>query len=255
LEKITFSPSEIKVFSDVYQKREGTVLADFAHQNNFKFEELYLLTLRITSRGFSFEYLKEKGELEKKLRSSDALIIILPLDEFSQKENGLIKEFIEKGGKLLLIGDPTRPSEINSLASQFGLIFENDYLYNLKENDGNFRYICLTDFKSGLDLTKELEKITLYSAGSISPSEWGIVFCDENTLSLIAEKKDKLSPVVLSPDRRVLAISDLTFMIEPYNASSDNNQFISRLADWLTKSEIENIYKIILKNLLFTRAS
>ena len=235
--EITFPPTEIKIFSDVYEKKEGNVLLDLAHSNDFTLEEFSLPILRITSRGYSFDYLESEDDLEGKLRYADALIIILPQDDFSEKELKLIKDFAKKGGKLLLIGDPTRPGEINSVATEFGLIFESDYLYNLKENDGNFRYIYLTNFKSDSELTKNLEKITLYSAGSISPFEWGIVRTDENTFSSVAEAKKNFSPVLFSPDSKVLAISDLTFVIEPYNLSTNNNQFISNLADWLTKSE------------------
>jgi len=236
-EEISYPQAEIKLFSDVYKERKGQVLLDLAHDNDFQLEEFYLPTLRITSRGYSLEYLKKNKDLEEKLRFVDSFIIILPQADFPKEEVKLIKDFLKKGGKLLLIADPTRPSQINKLATQFGIIFENDYLYNLKENDGNFRYIYLKNFKSDSEITKNLEKITFYGAGSISPSEWGIVFADENTLSSITETKETFSPVLLSPDSRVLAISDFTFLVEPYNLSTDNNQFIANLADWLTKSE------------------
>jgi len=238
LEEISLPITEIKTFPDIYEKQKGIVLLDLAHGNNFQPEEISLLTLRITSRGFDFEYLKEKADLETKLRFADAFLVILPQDEFSKQESKLIKEFEEKGGKILLIGDPTRPGKINSLATEFGLIFESDYLYNQKENDGNFRYIFITDFRSDSDLTKNLEKIVLYSASSISsPDFFALALTDENTFSSVSETKTKFSPIVLSPDSRVLALSDLTFMTEPYNVSSDNNQFIANLANWITKSE------------------
>lgn len=236
LEQITFPGPEIKIFTDLYEKRKGKVLIDLAHDNDFQLQEFYLPTLRITSRGYELEYLEKVNDLEAKLRYSDSFIIILPQAEFSEEEIKLIKEFIEKGGKLLLIGDPSRASQINKISSQFGIIFENDYLYNLKENDGNFRHIFLKDFKDS-EITKNLEKITFYSVGSISPSEWGLVFSDENTFSSVIEAKKTFSPLLLTPDSRILALSDLTFLAEPYNASTDNNQFISNLTDWLTKSE------------------
>ena len=237
LEEIRLPQTEIRPFADIYEKQKGVVLVDIAHNNDFQPEEISLLALRITSRGFDFEYLKEKINLEAKLRSADAFLVILPQADFTKEEVKLIKEFREKGGKILLIGDPTRPGKINSLATDLGLIFETDYLYNQKENDGNFRYIFITDFKPDSDLTKNLEKIVLYSANSISSPDWGVAFTDENTFSSVNESGTKFSPVVLTPDSRVLAISDFTFLVEPYNASFDNNQFIANISNWLTKSE------------------
>lgn len=236
LEEINFPATEIKTFPEIFEKREGFVLIDFAHNNNFQPAEISLLTFRITARGFDFEYLKEKENLETKLSQADAFLVILPQEEFTEKENNLIKEFKEKGGKILLIADPTRSSKINSLASNFGIIFESDYLYNQKENDGNFRYIFIKDFKSN-DLTKNLARIVLYSASSISSPDWGLAFSDENTFSSTNQTKSKFSPIVFSQDSKVLALSDLTFLAQPYNLNWDNNQFMINLVDWLTKPE------------------
>ena len=114
----------------------------------------------------------------------------------------------------------------------FGLVFEADYLYNLKDNDANYRNIFITNFKEN-EITKKLQKITLYTAGSITSDNYNIASISENTFSSIIETRTKLSPIALNSESNVLAIYDLTFMTEPYNGITDNNQFISNLADWL----------------------
>ena len=260
LEDITAPAPVSPPFAEEYKKQAGTLVIDLVHDNDFIPWELNVLLSRVVSRGFAFEYLKEIATLDdeepvetqeekevetpderlermkEKLRYADAFAIILPQEAFTPEEVGLVREFVKKGGKLLLIGDPTRPSEINSVSAEFGLIFETDYLYNLKEYDGNYRNVFITKFAQANGLTENLAKIALYSAGSIRSPDKGIAFTDKDTLSSVIETKGNLSPLALTERSRVLAISDLTFMREPFNAVWDNNQLVSNIADWLTES-------------------
>ena len=90
-EEITGEAPTATEFSETYGEREGIVLLDLSHLNQFERHELHLLTLRILSRGYSFEYLEEAGELEEKLRFADAFAIALPGEKFSEIEIRTIK--------------------------------------------------------------------------------------------------------------------------------------------------------------------
>ena len=244
-EAITATPApHPSQLTEVYREGEGTVLIDLAHDNNFTLGEINPLVLGIVSRGSHIDYLRKEGEeigsvskkLQEKLRLADVLVVISPRASYSGEEARLASEFVRKGGKLLLIADPTRPSNVNSVSSEFGLVFENGYLYHLTENEGNFRNIFISKFASN-ELTRNLVKIVFYTAGYISPTTNGIAFTDDNTSTSVVETKGRFSPVALSANSTVLAISDFTFMTEPHNTVYDNNKFISNIADWLTKSE------------------
>ncbi|MBE9482940.1 MAG: hypothetical protein IMY88_04585 [Chloroflexi bacterium] len=252
-------------FSDVYEKGEGIILVDLAHDNAFDKEELNVLILRLVSRGLTIKFFNPGDDLkrellgkveeeeplvkeeeeplgeeeeeplveeEEELPRADAFIVVCPQWEFSKEEGETIDEFVNNGGKLLLIADPTRSSQINSISLQFGLIFEAGYLYNMKENEINYRNIFVAEFKE-TEITKNIEKIALYTAGSISSADCGIAFVDQNTFSSLIETRQKLSPIAQTQESKVLAIYDLTFMTEPYNGILDNNQLIANIADWL----------------------
>ena len=264
-------------FSDIYAEEEGTILIDVAHENAFDIEELNVLTLRLISRGLTIEFFSVEDDLEKELlgkeedeeesseeeepieeeekqenellaeekeeeelQMADVFIIVCPLKVFPREEIETIDEFVNNGGKLLLIADPTRRSNMNSLSVEFGLVFEPDYLYNLKENDANYRNIFITEFKEN-EITKELQKIALYTAGSISSDEGGIAFGDENTFSSLIETRKGMAPIALTEESKVLAIHDLTFITEPHNGVFDNNQLISNIADWLASPVAEEV--------------
>ncbi|MEE9399551.1 MAG: hypothetical protein V3V23_04715 [Dehalococcoidales bacterium] len=179
----------------------------------------------------------EEEEEEEEL-PPHAFIIVAPQIEFTKEEKETIDEFMDNGGKILLIADPSRDNNINDISLEFGLIFESDYLYNIKENELNYRNIFISDFEES-EITEDLEKIVLYLAGSISSNDGGIVFVDQNTLSSLIESRKKLSPIALAEEEKVLAVHDLTFMTEPYNGSLNNNQLIANIADWLAVSTLE----------------
>jgi len=267
-EGIVVPPAPTSEFSDVYKEGEGVILIDLAHDNAFDKEELNVLILRLVSRGLTIRFLSAEDDLEKELLGEEdeeealedepldeeenleekllgveenleeeppvtvAFIVLCPQSEFSKEERETVGEFLDNDGKLLLIADPTRYGEMNSLSIKFGLIFEPDYLYNMEENEINYRNIFVAVFKED-DITKELEKIALYTAGSISSADSGIAFVDENTFSSTVETRKGLSPIALAQESKVLAIYDLTFITEPYNGILDNNQLISNVADWL----------------------
>ncbi|MFC2051962.1 hypothetical protein ACFLT4_04460 [Chloroflexota bacterium] len=257
-------------FTDNHITGEGVILIDLAHDNNFDVKELNVLMSRLISRGLTIEFLDEKDDLKEELlgekeeeeelesepsgngegeeqevvssgeKTGDeeeeelpgAFIIVSPWSDFSKDDKKTINEFIDNGGKLLLIADPTKRNNVNGISLEFGLIFESGYLYNMKENDINYRNIFVTRFKDD-EVTKNLKKIALYIAGSISSADNGIAFIDENTFSSVIESRNGLSPIALAKESKVLAVYDLTFMTEPYNGALDNNQLISNIADWL----------------------
>lgn len=271
-ENIVVPAPPISAFSDNFTTGEGTVLIDLAHDNAFDIEELNVLISRLVARGLAIEFLSEDDNLEEALigteeeeeeeedkdeaeaegdqaeenpeadreeeepeeefPGADAFIVVSPREEFSREERKTIDKFVSNGGRLLLIADPTRRGKMNSLSLKFGLIFEADYLYNQKENETNFRNIFLSAFQEN-SITKNLKRIVLYTAGSITSDNASIAFVDRNTFSSVIATRKELSPIALTQEAKVLAVYDLTFITEPYNGVTDNNQLIANIADWL----------------------
>ena len=201
------------------------LLVDTGHGNSFTTEEVSALLSRVADRGYDVEFNRfgVPQLLEEKLRKADSLAVIVPARPYSEEEVDVIGRFVKKGGKLLLIADPTRRNEINSLAERFGIAFQADYLYNTKEYDINFQNIFIRDFVPD-ELTDGLSQIALYTAGSIRSSEPHLAYTDANTRSNIVERIETFYPIVKRRDGRVLAISDLTFMIPPQNSILDNDR-------------------------------
>ena len=252
IEGITAPSSELRLFDESPLIQKGTLLIDGIHGNDFTKSELAALISRVNDRGYEVEFMGTVGRfgnfsslsesprltlMTEKLRRADSLAVILPIDDYTKEEIDLVERFIlRKGGKVLLLADPTRRHQINSLAARFGLAFQTDYLYNTTEYDLNFQNVFISNFRED-EVTKGLEKIALYTASSIRTPNPGLAFTDGGTHSSMLEQIEPFYPLVKAAEGRVLALSDFTFMIPPRNAILDNNKLISNIADYLTSSQ------------------
>lgn len=255
-DKIVSPASSHSTFTEVPELRHGLLLVDGGHSNHFSKGEISSLLARVSDRGHDIEFIggeasvfgfsfrplassERRDLLEEKLRQANSLAVILPHDPYSREEVGLVERFVAKGGRLLLVSDPTRNGEINSLASRFGMDFQPDYLFNTVNYDINFQNIFIQDFRPD-EITEGLSRIALYTAGSVKSSSPGLAYTDANTRSSIADIVGGVElhyPIVKGRDGRVLAIYDLTFMVPPQNSILDNDRLIANIADYLTRSE------------------
>ena len=259
LDQIEASLPEPQSFEDrEIDTTPGTVLVDLAHGNRVDMAELSVLQARLSARGQRLEPITQAEDLASQLRYARALIIISPGLDWTPDEIQQVQRFVDKGGRLLLVTDPTRfdviydewdlyvgldhdAPHLNDLAAAFGLVFQTDYLYNTVENEGNFRNIRLTDYADH-PLTEGLDSLVFFAAHSIVSEEPALISAGGETRSSTSERAEDLPVALLAAGGAVLALGDLTFMTEPYNAVYDNDRFIAHVADFL--SQARRSYKL-----------
>ena len=234
-------------------ENRGSVIVDLAHGNHVQMAELNVLQARLATRGQRLLPVYDPEDLNRQLQHAQSLVIISPAYDWMPDEIQAAQEFVEKGGRLLLVTDPSRfgviydewgyylgldpdVPHINDLASRFGFVFQDDYLYNTVENEGNFRNIVLTNLAED-ELTAGLEELVFFAAHSISSEEPALLTAGDETRSSTSEREEELTVGLLAADGAVLALGDLTFMTEPNNAVSDNDQFVANIADFLSSAQ------------------
>ena len=258
-DKVVAVPTpEMTQFVDEPEAGDGLVLLDRAHDNQFTMDEIGYLDGRLSQRGF--ELIPFTGsDLVTALRPVNAFVVIAPLANFTLEEVQAVSDFVDRGGRLLMIGDPTRFNVVveedtlsfvvtyetdkiplNSLSNEFDLIFNGDYLYNTVENEGNFRNILL--HPGGFvesSLTDGLEQLAFYGSHSlqIGPTATSLLNGDDQTWSSATDRPGGLSLAATGREGRVLALGDLQFMMEPYYTVYDNGRFIAHIADFLTDTD------------------
>ena len=138
-DSIVAPASSHSTFTEAPQQRPGLLLVDLGHRNDFDKGEISGLLARVSDRGYDIEFLGDIDPfgsiirrsrefrlllLEERLREANSLLVILPGDPFIPAEVNVVERFVAQGGRLLLVSDPTRDSEINSLGERFGINFQ-----------------------------------------------------------------------------------------------------------------------------------
>ncbi len=233
------------------------VVVDYSHSNQFDPSEIQALVSFLTGRGARVEFDNGYPYLSTRLKYASAYIVISPGYSFTVEEVTLVGQFIQRGGRLIVFTDPTHGiidyesftgnpvmlsdvSAANSLLAPFDIAFENDYLYNLVNNEGNFRNVLFARFSDN-DLTKGLSQVAFYGVHSVSAqSGQPFIIGDKNTLSSRTDSSENaatipgegLAAAALNAGGNVLAIGDFTFLLPPYNQVADNNLLLGRIADF-----------------------
>jgi len=237
------------------QQLGGTVLLDGAHVNQFTLSDLDGLTSAIRARGGNIKTIIDPLLLETELKSSSAYITVSPTIPFLESEVQVLKNFADRGGKILVFSDATRyflgfdyisgnpipygdVNAANSLLKVWDIAINNDYLYNTEKNEGNFRNVLFDDFAKN-ELTFGLDEVALYGTRSIESAS-GLVLLQgsESTLSSTDDAHDpNAGGAVLSADGSVAVFGDFTFLSSPYNNYIDNATLIQNMADFILSGE------------------
>lgn len=228
----------------------GTVLIDLAHTNRFTMTEIASFTKAVQQRGGTVEMLNNPEQLNFSLRYASAFVTFSPSLAFSSGEIQSLEAFVQRGGRLLVFSDATRnliyydffsdtltvygdADAVNPLLEPFGIVVNNDYLYNLAHNEGNYRNVFFDDFGSS-ELTFGLKQIALYGTHSVESPLGLILFrgAESNLSSLDDAHHPTQGGAALSRDGNVVAFGDFTFMSSPYNNYADNAILIENLAEF-----------------------
>ena len=227
------------------------VLFDITHGNLFEISELDSLTSRINYRGGHLNVTDYYGDLETELQKADAFVIIAPSMPFSEWERQTITRFVARGGRLLVISDPTRSMvddymmmddfgsslgnvEIsNLLLEPFGISYSKGYLYNLVKNEGNFRNVYFTIIHED-PISDGLSEVVFYGLTEIKSAPKPLIVGDGNTLSSLTDRGSGLIAAATDTEDRVLALTDLNFMVPPYHQVADNAILIDNIAEFLS---------------------
>ncbi len=225
------------------------IIIDAYHGNQYYPNEIEPLVTALSARGARVEFDKGITPLSTQLKYASAYAILSPSIGFSGEELRAIQQFVESGGRLLVFADPTRSlytvdaytgatvilpdvNYANPVLGLYGLTFVNDYLYNLQENEGNFRNVKFTEFAEA-PLTAGLKMVVLYGVHSIQTnSGLALVSASAGTSSSVSDQMAAYAPLVLSANGQVLAAGDFSFLTSPFNQVADNVLQLGAVADF-----------------------
>ncbi len=233
----------------------SVVLLDYAHANMFQPNEIQALLDQLQMRGARVEMNADSEGFEMRLKYADSLLVISPNTTFTTDEIRLTRAFVERGGHLAVFTDATRGTltydffsgsmsmfpdvnAANPLLAPFGLSVNGDYLYNLLENEGNFRNVYFDQFGKD-ELTFGLSRVTLYGTHSVRVKGGKVLLLGaEQTVSSLNDARPNTEEkawgaAALDESGKVLAFGDFTFLTSPYQEVTDNATLMGNIADFL----------------------
>lgn len=236
--------STVPVFSVSTNGEGKRILFDQAHNNKYTIAEIESLRGQLLHQGAEITELRPKANLPDMLRKADAFVIITPTDFFTETELRAIESFVKRGGRLLVIADPTRSNSesdkqreesvilANEILEPFRISFRNDYVYSLVNNEGNYRNVLIEPVGSH-PLTKNISNLVFYAAHSVTALNNVMLAGDETSLSSLDDQGSTLPVAAMDDSGNVLAIGDMTFMTTPYYQVADNFQLIVNISEFL----------------------
>ncbi len=242
--------------------RSGPVVVDFAHFNQLNAEGLQPLASALAKRGLATriwlsdldplalqsiaEIPDQSADLRTHLQDASAMVVVSPYIWWQQAEVDVLEEFVADGGRLLLISDPDIAGDtavyMNLLSERFGVVFNDDYLYDSTRNDANYTHFFLDNFA---DEAASLQgsTIAMYGGRSISGDVSAEASSAHTTLSSRRTGESGFTTVAIGGDSgrgtngRVLALADFDVLAEPQVARFDNQRLVDFTADFLAAGE------------------
>jgi len=239
--------------------RPGPVVVDLAHFNRLDRSTFQPLAATLASHGVGLRFWLPEGidpfqvqsltdlpdqstALRTQLADASALVVASPFFLWSVAEINVAREFVADGGRLLLISDPDVVGDvardINNVGEPFGVVFNDDYLYDVAHNDENYTYIFQAEFRDTAAALSD-HTIVLYGARSISGAVEPQVRSADTTLSSTRPGLSQFTTVALGglesngTAGRVLAMSDIDVLGVPFVDRHDNRHLLAYVADFL----------------------
>ncbi len=249
--------------------RRGAVVVDLAHFNMVSPSQFQALSAQLAAHGIALRFWTnptpmanvdktnlaglpdQSDQLATQLRDAGALVVVSPLFLWKDSEIAVVERFVADGGRLLLISDPDIPEvpdrflrDLNRLAERFGVVFHDDYLYDLSHNDRNFTHVYQSQFQ---DRAAKLQgkTIVFYGVRSLSGPIISQVRTGETVQSSLRSGLSGFTTVAiagLSANRstgRVLAMGDFDVLTEPYVSRYNNRLMLEFVADFLAAAQRE----------------
>ncbi len=228
----------------------GTVLIDRAHGNRIDAADIESLTAAIAAAGYEVEFLEPGDSVSEALGRVDAFVVIDPAQRYTGAQLDRLEWFVDAGGRLLLIGEPTQArltsglsaasirtatNMLDHVASRFGFDFGEGYLYHMSESDGNYRNV-LGLATTGDGVAAGIDRIATYTATHVSADGGeSLVVAAEGTRSIRGDVPGTYGLVVRKGD--VLAIGDSTFLSGETVRVLDNEVLVGNIVEFLVSGD------------------
>ena len=227
---------------------EGIVVVDATHSNRFDRSDVAPLARALASLGYGIRIHDGGQNLHQALSDANAFVVVDPAREFESNEYATVRAFTERGGRLLLVGEPNRmqrlehvsgeafavqESALTTLAAAYDMSLGTAYLYNLETNGGNYKHVLAEPTpESGL----AFDRVTTFTAAPVSASGGTVLLRATEHTHVAGLDGTERYPVAVR-DGNVLLLGDSSILRTGRHTVGDNEQFVAYVAEFLADGD------------------
>ena len=227
------------------------ILIDAAHSNQEVRERTQVLVDALTARGHDVRLYgssaASSASLEGALRGADAFVVVAPTTEYSPQENRSVDRFTDRGGRLLLLGEPTKVrvglvattttrTQLSPLTTEYNASLDEAYLFDQETNTTNFRTIFGRPTGDGA-LTAGVDRVALYEASPLTVADGTRAVLRTPDSTRLSSTRRAAAYTVAARSGNVTIIGDASFMTPANYRTYDNEVFVGNLAEFLLGGE------------------
>ncbi len=223
--------------------RGGVVLIDRGHSNGVDRTAIGPLLKGLIEVEHTVRFHESGDDLDDQLSDATAFVTMTPGEEFDQSDVEAVTDFTDRGGRVLVVGEPNRiqaqgvfaqrrSDGLTAIGGAFGLSFDTRYLYNMETNDGNYKNVIAEPGpEAGLD---GVNRTVVYTGTAVT--------APMGTDLLVSKAETHLSnggPVgryaVAVETGEVIALGDSDILRDSRYTVADNEAFLAYVVEFLAK--------------------
>lgn len=237
-------------------EEEKVVLVDAAHSNQYSREDIEPLVGALVADGHEIRFLEPPRQrppgatLNGTLADADALVVVAPSQRYTADEVRSLSDFARRGGRVLVLAEPTTTqistgggglfgfssqeitTEVTPLSSAFDIAVGTGYLFNMHENDNNFRNVFAEPTASN-NLTDGVDRITVQQATPLTAGQNATVLARATERTQLSTTRAGARYPVLVRNGNVTAVGDASIITPATVSRADNEVLLSNLAEYL----------------------
>jgi len=214
----------------------STVAIDVSHGNLFVPPLMTYFFGKITEKGMKVSFI-EKDLCSALKENPRALIVFTPTKPYSEKEIDCIKEYVKRGGLLILLYDPAYalPTDMNILSTEFGIFFAAGYIYDMYHHYGIYRNIEAYPVDKSHPLLANITTLVFLTAAHIYSNATPLVQTYNTSVHNLLETPGKYTVVVAA--KNVIVVGDSSILLDPYLSIADNKKLVDNLVQIISKKQ------------------
>jgi hypothetical protein len=223
--------------------RDGVVLIDRGHSNAVPRTALRPLVDGLIGVDHTVRFHESGDDLDDQLSAATAFVTMTPGEEFDRSEVDAVTDFTDRGGRVLVVGEPnrievdgvlaTRRSDgLTTIGGALGVSFDTRYLYNMESNDGNYKNVLAEPgSEAGLD---GVNRTAVYTSTAVN--------APEGTDLLVSTPGTYLSNggpagryAIAVETGAVIALGDRDLLRDSRYTVADNEAFLAHVVEFLAE--------------------